>query len=224
MMSMPRDTASSSRASAKLDGRVDAYIENASPAAQPVLHRLRSLVHEAVPDVTEDIKWSKPFFLCRGEILAYMAAFQRHCAFGFWSREMTALLAADGIDGSGSAGSFGKITGIEDLPSPRVMVAYLRKGAALLVPGESRFAADEPRRTGYKAPLPLPPSFAAALALSPVAQANFTRLAPSCRREYLAWIGGAKRPETQSRRVAKAITAIADGRRFDSKRPAGASV
>ena len=41
------------------DARVDAYIADAPEFAQPILVKLRELVHTACPDVTETIKWAR---------------------------------------------------------------------------------------------------------------------------------------------------------------------
>lgn len=64
------------------DPRIDAYIEKAAPFAKPILTHLRSVVHEACPDVQETTKWSSPHFDYRG-MMCGMAAFKEHCAFGF---------------------------------------------------------------------------------------------------------------------------------------------
>jgi uncharacterized protein YdeI (YjbR/CyaY-like superfamily) len=45
-------------------------------------------------------------------------------------------------------------------------------------------------------------------------KAKFTALAYTHRREYAEWIEGAKKPETRARRIAKAITHIAEGKIF----------
>ena len=45
-----------------IDPRIDAYIEKSKDFAKPILIHLRSLVHDACPDVTETIKWSFPRF------------------------------------------------------------------------------------------------------------------------------------------------------------------
>lgn len=65
------------------DKRVDAYIENAQPFAQPILRDIRDIVHAACPDVEETIKWSFPHFDYQG-IMCSMASFKEHAAFGFW--------------------------------------------------------------------------------------------------------------------------------------------
>ena len=64
------------------DPRVDAYIAKSPEFAQPVLARLREIVHECCPEVEETIKWSAPSFGYRG-ILCGMAAFKQHVTFGF---------------------------------------------------------------------------------------------------------------------------------------------
>lgn len=65
------------------DKRIDEYIKNAAPFAQPILHQLRMLVHKACPQVEETMKWSFPNFDYKG-ILCSMASYKQHCSFGFW--------------------------------------------------------------------------------------------------------------------------------------------
>ena len=75
--------------SQQMDPKVDAYIDKAQPFAQPILTHLRKVLHKGCPEMQEAIKWSHPFFLYRGTIVAHMAAFKEHCAFGFWGEEMS---------------------------------------------------------------------------------------------------------------------------------------
>lgn len=53
-----------------------------------------------------------------------------------------------------------------------------------------------------------------ALAADPAAAEAFASLAPSHRKQYVAWIEEAKRSETRERRVAKAVDMIAAGQRL----------
>jgi len=46
---------------------------------------------------------------------------------------------------------------------------------------------------------------------------NFNRLAPSYRRNYVAWITAAKRDETRERRIQEAIALLAQGRKLGLK-------
>jgi uncharacterized protein YdeI (YjbR/CyaY-like superfamily) len=52
---------------------------------------------------------------------------------------------------------------------------------------------------------PMPPAFQQALREHPLALENFQNMAPSYRRQYLGWIGAARREETLARRVEEAI-------------------
>ncbi len=113
------------------DSRVDAYIAQAAPFAQPVLERLRADVHAACPDVQEAIKWSMPFFVHAGRNLAHMAAFKAHCAFGF---ELGRAVVDLGREAQ-AMGQFGRITSLADLPSSAEIRRLVKKAAALIDTG-----------------------------------------------------------------------------------------
>jgi hypothetical protein len=72
----------------KTDPRVDAYIAQAPPFAQPILEEARSRVGKACPSAEETIKWNVPFFLLGDKILASMAAFKKHVKVGVWTGMM----------------------------------------------------------------------------------------------------------------------------------------
>src|SRR5262249_54055887 len=135
----------------KKDARVDAYIEKSAPFARPVLRRLRGLVHRGCPDVVEEIKWGMPHFAYQG-MFCGMAAFQAHCAFGFWNRAMNLGRKKDAM------GQFGRITGLADLPADAVIVGYVREAKNLVDRGV-RLGPVRKKR----APLPVPPALSAAL-------------------------------------------------------------
>ena len=87
-----------------LNPKVDAYIANSAEFARPILEHVRGLVHKACPRVVEEIKWSRPFFVYNGEILANLSAFKQHCSFGFWGAEIGKELKQDGVDTGGRHG------------------------------------------------------------------------------------------------------------------------
>src|SRR5271165_1775464 len=94
--------------------KVDAYLAKVKPFAQPIMTRLRELVHEGCPGVEESIKWGMPFFEYRGAILSNMAAFKQHCRFGFWGKEIAAVLREAKVPLKNSADSLGKITSLDN--------------------------------------------------------------------------------------------------------------
>ncbi len=59
----------------------------------------------------------------------------------------------------------------------------------------------------------VPDDLAAALAGDTTEAAGWERLAPSLKKQYLYWIGEAKRPETRARRVAEAVRRAPEGGR-----------
>ena len=63
-----------------------------------------------------------------------------------------------------------------------------------------------------RAPLPMPPAFAEALAGAAVAKAHFDGFSPGYQRDYLEWIGEAKRDSTRQQRIAQAIEWLSDGK------------
>jgi len=205
------------------DPRIDVYINKARPFAQPILTHLRELLHKAVPEITETIKWSHAFFEYRGRTLANMAAFKEHCSLGFWGQEMTAILRDAGILQDGAMGSLGRIATLKDLPSDKQLLALFKQAAAFIDKGEytSPMAARNASKAGgekqtmaraAKPPIETPPDLAAALKANKAAAKVFAAFSPSCQREYIEWLTEAKREETRARRLTQAIEMIAEGK------------
>jgi uncharacterized protein YdeI (YjbR/CyaY-like superfamily) len=186
------------------DPRVDAYISNAAPFAQPILVTIRETVHASCPDVEEAMKWSFPHFLYKG-MLCSMASFKQHAAFGFWKGS----LVTGGPRSADAMGHFGRLTKTSDLPSKKVLAGYIKKAALLNEQG-----VKEPRAKRKPAPnVPtIPADLSAAFKKSKKAQAGFDALSPSHKREYLEWITEAKGAETRARRLAQAIEWMAEGK------------
>jgi len=187
----------------KKDQRVDDYIAKAAPFAQPLLRKLRLLVHRASPEIRETIKWGMPFFERQG-IVCYMASFKRHCAFGFWHGGKLGLKGK----GKEAMGQFGRIASRRDLPADATLVRLVKK--ALELDGE-RIKKARPV-PGRRPPIPVPAAFRDALAANPAARAAFAGFAPSHRRDYLEWIAEAKREPTRAKRIATAIEWLAEGK------------
>lgn len=200
------------------DPRVDMYITKCKPFAQPILEHLRELVHKAVPDVTETIKWSHAFFEYKGVILANMAGFNEHCSFGFWGKDMAQVLSEAGLLSGDGMGSLGKITSVKDLPANKQMTAVLKLAAKQI--DEGKYVSSMARPRVAKEPKPeveTHPAFAKALKANKAAAAVFAKFSPSCKREYLEWIADAKREETREKRIVQAVEWIAEGKQRNWK-------
>ena len=191
---------------AAIDPRIDAYIAKSPDFAKPILTHLRSLVHQGCPEVQETLKWSMPHFVYKG-ILCGMAAFKQHATFGFWKRELVAPKAGP----KEAMGQFGRIASLEDLPSDKVLLQYIRKAAQLNEAGIKTPARSRPK-SGDARELTVPDFFVAALKRNKNAQANFAKFSYSHKKEYVQWLTEAKREETRQRRLETALAWIAEGK------------
>jgi uncharacterized protein YdeI (YjbR/CyaY-like superfamily) len=199
--------------------KVDAYIENAQTFAQPIMNHLREIAHKGCPDVAETIKWGMPFFEHRGEILCCMAAFKKHCRFGFWGKEIRVVLREAKVAGMDKSGWFDRITRVEDLPSEKQLLDFVRQAAVLIESGNqtSPMAGRKKAAKPKKASVKMTGEFSAALKKSKKATTVFAAFSPSCKREYIEWVAEAKRPETRDKRIATAIEWISAGKQRNWK-------
>lgn len=171
------------------------------------------MVHDAVPEAQEDVKWSRPFFTVNDENLCFMAAFTKHCAFGFWSPRMPEYLQAQGMPKVEGAGSIGAIRTLQDLPND--LPRYIKHAADLIRNGEAGSAMEGRTRKGTRPDFETPEALTIALAAAPAAKLYFEGLPPSCKREYLEWLTSAKRDDTRERRVQQAVAMLSQQRRFN---------
>lgn len=184
----------------------DAYIAKSPDWAQPILTTLREIVHEACPDVQEEMKWSAPTFMHHG-IMCGMVAFKHYCTFHFWKGELVTGTAL-GANGEGAAAQFGRLTSVKDLPPKKVLIGYIKKGMKL---NEEGVKVERPAKK-KRPELPMPSYFMAAIKKYKRALAAYEDFSPSHRREYIEWITGAKTDATRDKRVAQAVEWMAEGK------------
>ncbi|HWT13630.1 MAG TPA: YdeI/OmpD-associated family protein [Allosphingosinicella sp.] len=193
----------------KTDPRIDAYIDRQADFARPILRHLREVVHAACPECEETLKWSSPSFMYRGQILAGMAAFKQHATFGFWRGSLVVGKSNEQVSGMGQ---FGRLASIEDLPPRAELEALVRKAMKLTDEG-----VKPPRDKHKKAPFSVPQDLRSALDANAAAAATFEGFPPSCQRDYVDWITGAKRDETRTRRLNQAVEWLAEGKKRNWK-------
>jgi uncharacterized protein YdeI (YjbR/CyaY-like superfamily) len=190
---------------AKRDPRVDAYIAKAPQFAKPVLTHIRKVIHSAIPEVEESIKWSAPAFEYKG-MIGIMASFKEYCALNLWKGPLILKKGDKAVDDP--AGNFGKLKTVDDLPSDKVLEGYFKQAAKLNEEGIS----VKKKSTAKKKPPTIPPALASALAKNAKARAAFDAFSPSHQREYIEWITEAKTEETRQRRLETALEWMAEGK------------
>jgi uncharacterized protein YdeI (YjbR/CyaY-like superfamily) len=191
------------------DKRIDAYIGKSSDFAKPILEYIRKVVHKASPQAEETIKWGFPHFDYKGEMMCAMASFKQHCALNFWK----ASLMKDPeklftVAENSGMGNMGKIRSLKDLPSAKVLTAYIKEAMKLNDEG-IKIKAKKPLE---KTAVIVPPYFKTALNKNKAAKAVFDNFAPSHIKEYVLWLEEAKTEETRNKRLAIAIEWIAEGK------------
>lgn len=193
---------------ASSDTRIDAYIARSADFARPILEHLRALVHRAVPDVEETVKWGMPHFTLRGAIVCGMASFKQHASFGFWRGAQIPDLKKVIGRREKAMGQLGRIASLTDLPSSRDLIKLIKAAAEL-----SRSGKTSPRAPRGPAKVPRTPAdLAKALARHAKAKAVWASFPPSHRKEYIEWITGAKAADTRERRLTTAIDWISKGK------------
>src|SRR5439155_16355938 len=70
-----------------------------------------------------------------------------------------------------------------------------------------------PKRAGEESEPRVPTDFRKALAATPTAKAQWRDLTPIARRDFISWIDSAKQPETRRRRIERAGSMLAAGKR-----------
>jgi uncharacterized protein YdeI (YjbR/CyaY-like superfamily) len=188
--------------------QVDEYIQKSRDFAKPILNHLRELVHKALPQSVETIKWGFPHFEYKG-LVCSMASFKNHCAFTFTK----AAFMSDPHQlfsqiGKTAMGHFGQIKSLDDLPPDDIMEEYIKEAAKL-------------NEEGVKLPLKskraektieVPDYFLEALDRNKKAQETFEKFSYTNKKEYVDWIVGAKNEETRYKRLSTAIEWMAEGK------------
>ena len=193
------------------DPRVDDYIAAAGPFARAPMQLVREAMHAALPDVTESIKWSHPFYLLDGRPFANMAAFKAHCSLGFWKGGRPVAEAAAG-ERDKAMGQFGRIESLADPPKAAALRKLIVEArAAWLAEKEDKASAPPAPRPARAAPA-VPDDLAAALRARSGARRKFDAFTPSQQHEYVEWIVEARRAATRESRIAQAVEWIAEGK------------
>ena len=185
------------------DKRIDAYIAKAQPFAQPIMKKLRELVHKACPDVTETIKWGMPSFEYKGPMFGF-ASFKQHCVGGFWKAKLLVdknnYLGERKNQGGDAMGNLGRMTSIKELPPDKAIIDFIKQHMKLNDEGIKVEKKIKPKKE-----LVIPKELITALSKNKKSKTTFENFSESGKREYADWIADAKTDATRNKRLADAI-------------------
>ena len=189
------------------DPQIDEYIAKSPAYAQPIITHLRHLIHQAVPDVVEAIKWSHPHFDYKGPFIG-IGAFKKHMGLNFWKNTIMddphGLIKVDG-----SAGSIGKITSMADLPADDILLSYICHAAGL---NDKNMKVVMKKEVVPKKELPVPDDLIAAFKKNTDAMQHFQQFSSSAKREYIEWLEEAKTAATRQKRLGTMMEWMTEGK------------
>lgn len=192
------------------DPRVDEYIARSGDFAKPILKRLRAAIHRGCPAVAEELKWNAPFFVYKG-ILCMMAAFKRHCTFGFWKHGLLKKRVKKVLPVGTKImmGRFDRLDSQADLPDERTLVRLVREACVL-----NDLDLKTPRKVlpGKKRPLAVPTFFLQAVRANRKAWEAYKSGSYTFKKEYVEWVREAKSNDTRERRLRTAVAWMAQGK------------
>jgi len=193
------------------DPRIDQYINNSQLFAQPVMIKLRELIHKGCPEITETIKWGMPSFDYMGPLCGF-ASFKNHCTFGFWKtaliKDPENYLQESSAQGGTAMGNLGRMTSVKDLPPARIMIDFIKQAMKLNADGVK--IAKKPAVS--KKNIPVPEELKQALKKNAKATFYFEKFSSSQQKEYNEWIADARTDTTRNRRIELAIEWISEGK------------
>ncbi len=193
----------------KKDRRIDDYISKSEEFAKPILRYIRDIVHKACPEVTETMKWGMPHFDYKG-MMCGIASFKQHCTFGFWKASLMKDKYKVFVKGENSGmGNFGKVKDIQDLPSAKIIIEYIKEAMKL---NDDNVAVPKELKENVRKELVIPEYFLKVLKKNEVALKTFKDFSYPHKKEYLEWITEAKKEETREKRIYAAIKWLSEGK------------
>jgi len=99
--------------------QVTEYIEKAPGETQKIMETVRKLIHDCVPDLVEEFKWSRPIFKTHKDF-AYLKAAKSHVTLGFNNYQL--LNDKDNrLEGTGEDMRHVKLKSVDDIDNELFM-------------------------------------------------------------------------------------------------------
>lgn len=191
----------------------DLWMETCPEVSRPLCETVREWINAWEPDLSESVKWNMLCFSGR-KLVCALGAFNKYAGLTFF-RGGEIPEAESVCDESTSISvrtiRFTDVSSLDRGAVRRLIRAAVRLDECVPPP---RPAQTEPR------PLPVVPILTAALKKNRTARAFFDSLKPTYQREYLTWVGTAKREETQQKRLSETMAALTAGKKWMQRREA----
>lgn len=188
--------------------QINLYIAEQDEWKRRLLVRLRQLIHQADPSITENWRWDMPHF-DHGGIMIGMRAFKEHVGVWFHKgaliKDPKKLFEPVGKDEEKGMRAY-KIQEGEAI-NEAAFTDLVKKAIAVNAKGTKLTEARGPRKA-----LVVPEELESVLRKDPTAWANWEAFSYSHKKEYAEWVADAKKEETRKRRIAQALEMIREGK------------
>src|SRR5688572_19545925 len=191
----------------------DLWLENCPEVSRPLCETLREWILTWEPDLTESIKWN---MLCYSgqKLVCALGGYKKCAGLTFFRGKELPDAAALCDQGAGNAAIMSlRITSLESLD--RGALRHLLRAAVRL---DETVPPPRPERTGPRPLAEIPVDLANSLKRNRTAREFFAALKPTYQREYIMWVGMAKRPETRQQRLTETMAALAAGKKWAQRR------
>lgn len=189
----------------------DLWMETCPEISRPLCETVREWINAWEPDLTESVKWNMLCFSGR-KLVCALGAFNKYAGLTFFRGGE--IPEAETVCDASTSISVRTIRFTDVASLDRGAVKRLVRSAVRL---DECVPPLPPARTEPR-PLPSVPMLAAALKKNRAARVFFDSLKPTYQREYLIWVGTAKREETQEKRLAETLAALAAGKKWMQRR------
>jgi uncharacterized protein YdeI (YjbR/CyaY-like superfamily) len=190
----------------------DHWLATCPEFSRPICQELRDLIFRWEPDLTETVNTNMLCYTGRKRVFAVGGFLKSACLTFFRGSELAD--PAGLLDPNPENHLIRNIT-LKTLQGlDFAALRTLMREAAKLDAQVDR-PPPPPRK---RKPLPMPPLLSEGLKKNKAAARFFETLKPTYQREYMAWIGSAKLPETQEKRLDETLRALAAGKKWAQRR------
>ncbi|HEX2751330.1 MAG TPA: YdeI/OmpD-associated family protein [Verrucomicrobiales bacterium] len=190
----------------------EVWLETCPEVSRPLCETVRDWILTWEPDLSESIKWNMLCYTGQKHVCA-LGGFKKWAGLTFFrgAELPDAAVLCDQRAENASVMTI-RFTSIESIDR-WALKRLLRAAVHLDETVPPLKIVKEPR------PLPeIPPILAKALQKNGAARRFFESLKPTYQREYLIWVGTAKLPETQQKRLTETMTALTAGRKWAQRK------
>lgn len=192
----------------------DLWVATCPDFSKPICEELRALIFRWEPDLQESVNSNMLCFSGHKRIVS-LGAFEKFACITFFRG--AELPDPAGLFNHGEGNHL--IRGINLTSMNEFNAAALRTlvHAAVKLDAQVDRPPPPPKK---REPLPMPPLLEKGLKQNKKAAAFFESLKPTYQREYMVWVGHAKLPETQEKRLEETLKALAAGKKWAQRKEA----